>query len=44
MTTGELLAPDIEIMLDQRDTHAVRAAMLGLMEPEIADVVRADSY
>jgi magnesium transporter len=39
--TGELLAPDIEIMLDQRDTHAVRAALLGLMEPEIADVLIA---
>lgn len=39
--TGELLAPDIEMMLEQRDTHAVRAALLGLMDPELAEVIIA---
>ncbi len=39
--TGELLGPDIEMMLDQHDTHAVRSALLDLMDPEVADVLVA---
>jgi len=36
---GRLLAPEIEGMLEAKQTHAARAALVDLLAPEIADVL-----
>lgn len=37
---GELLAPEIEELLESRQTHEARRIMLDMLDPEIADVMR----
>lgn len=36
---GRLLSPEIEAMLEAKQTHAARAALVDLLSPEIADVL-----
>ncbi|MCE9591529.1 MAG: magnesium transporter [Planctomycetes bacterium] len=36
---GRLLAPEIEAMLEAKQTHEARAALVDLLNPEIADVL-----
>jgi len=38
---SDLVAPDISEMLERRETHQVRAALMVLADPEVADVLMA---